>query len=250
MSNRYAPALSGLSGPGGAGATAGSLGGVVRSRPEPPLLSPSLRHHATAVVVFAAIVFAVLAERYAGGSSARWLDHRTESLVEDITPRTRWIVALIEVGSPLVVVAAAVLTALACLWFGRRRLALLAVLGPGAAGACATLFQPLVGRTIEGDWAYPSGHTAGATSLALLAAFVLAALLRPDPPWAAVLIAGIGALAGASMTVLLVAAGWHYATDAVGGFLVAVASVLGVALLIDALLGRRREQDTVYTRRG
>ena len=106
------------------------------------------------------------------------------------------------------------------------------------------------GRTIEGDWAYPSGHTAGATSLALLAAFVLVAVLRPSPPATAALIAWIGALAGTSMTVLLVAAEWHYATDAVGGFLVAVASVLGTALLIDALPGRRREPDTVYTRRG
>ncbi|TWF79026.1 undecaprenyl-diphosphatase [Pseudonocardia hierapolitana] len=219
-------------------------------RVEPPLLPTALRRRTTVVVVVAVVVFALLAARYAGGSSARWLDHRTEKLVDELTPRSRWIVLLIEVGSPLVVVVTAFLTALVCLLLRRRRLALLAVLGPGAAGACAMLFQPLVGRTIEGDWAYPSGHTAGATSLALLAAFVLAALLRPDPPRAAALIAGIGALAGTSMTVLLVAAGWHYATDAVGGFLVAVAAVLGVALLIDALADRRREPDTVYTRRG
>jgi membrane-associated phospholipid phosphatase len=187
-------------------------------------------------------VFAVLAARYASGSSARWLDDRTESLVEQITPRTRGVVGLIEVGSPPVVVAAAALTALACLWFRRRRLALLAVLGPGLAGAVATLSQPLVGRTVDGDWAYPSGHTAGATSLALVAAFVLVAVLRPDPRWAATLVAGIGVLTGAAMTVLVVAADWHYSTDAVGGFLVAITSVLGCALLIDALLDRRRER--------
>jgi membrane-associated phospholipid phosphatase len=221
----------------------------VRRRPEPPLLHPSLRRQAAIVVVVAATVFTVLAERYAGGSSARWLDHRTESLVDDITPRPRALAVLIQVGSPVVVIVAAVLTALACLWFGRRRLALLAFGGPGLAGAAATLLQPLVGRTLDGDWAYPSGHTVGATSLALVAAFVLAAVLRPHPPWAATLIFGIGALAGATMTVLLVAAGWHYATDAVGGFLVAVAAVLGAALLIDALLDRRREPDTVDTRR-
>jgi membrane-associated phospholipid phosphatase len=249
VTDHYAPALSGLSGSGGAGATVGSLGEVVRSRPE-PLLSPSLRPQATAAVVVAVTAFAVLAGRYAGGSSARWLDHRTESVVEDITPRTRGIVALIQVGSPLVVVATAVLTALACLWFGRRRLALLAFLGPGLAGAATTLSKPLIGRTIDGEWAYPSGHTGGATSLALVAAFVLVALLRPDPPWAATFIAGIGMGAGVAMTVLLVAADWHYATDAVGGFLVAVASVLTVALLIDTLVDRRREKDAVYTRRG
>jgi membrane-associated phospholipid phosphatase len=222
----------------------------VGDRAEPPLLPPSLRRPAGLVVSVAAVVFAVLAARYAGGSNARWLDHRTEKLVDELTPRSRWIVAVIEVGSPLVVVVTAFLTAFGCLLVGRRRLALLAVLGPGAAGACAMLFQPLVGRTIEGDWAYPSGHTAGATSLALLAAFVLVTLLRPDPPRAAALVAGIGALAGVTMTVLLVAAGWHYATDAVGGFLVAVAAVLGAALLIDALAGRRREPDTVHTSRG
>lgn len=223
----------------------------MRRRPEPPpLIPPPLRRPTAAVVIVAAIVFAVLAERYAGGSSARWFDDRTESLVEDITPRTRAVAALIEVGSPPVVVATAALTALACLWFGRRRLALLAVLGPGLAGAVAMLSQPMVGRTVEGDWAYPSGHTAGATSLALVAAFVLVALLRPDPPWAATLIAGIGVLTGAGMTVLVVAGDWHYATDAVGGFLVAAASVLGCALLIDALPNRRREQDSVCTRRG
>jgi membrane-associated phospholipid phosphatase len=220
---------------------------VVRRPAELPLLPPSLRRPTAAVVVVAAAVFAVLAARYAGGSSARWFDHRTESLIDDITPRTRAIVALIQVGSPQVVVATAVLTALTCLWFGRRRLALLAFLGPGLAGGAATLFQPLVGRTIDGDWAYPSGHTAGATSLALVAAFVFVALRQPDPRWAAALIAGIGLVAGAAMIVLLVAAGWHYATDAVGGLLVAFVAVLSCALLIDALLGRRRDQDTVYT---
>lgn len=240
----------GSSGSGGAGATVGSLGGVVRRRPEPPLLPPSLRRPTTAAVAVATTVFAVLALRYAGGSRARWFDHRTESLVEDITPRPRGVIALIEVGSPAVVIATAVVTALACLWFGRRRLALLAFLGPGLAGGLATLFQPLVGRTIDGDWAYPSGHTAGATSLALVAAFVLVALRQPEPPWAATLIAGIGLLAGVAMTVLLVAADWHYATDAVGGFLVAFASVLSCALLIDAPLGRHRDQDIVYTGRG
>lgn len=228
----------------------GSLSGVVRRRPEPPLLHPSLRRRTAAAVLVVATVFAVLAGRYAGGSSARWFDARTESLVEDITPRTRWIVTLIEVGSPPVVIASAALAALVSLWFGFRRLALLAVVGPGLTGALATLSQPLVGRTVDGDWAYPSGHAAGATSLALVAAFALVALLRPDPPWAATLIAGIGVLAGAAMTVLVVAGDWHYTTDAVGGFLVAFASVLCCALLIDALLDRRRDQDTVHTKRG
>jgi membrane-associated phospholipid phosphatase len=195
-------------------------------------------------VVVATALFAGLAERYAGGSNARWIDHRTEWLVENVAPRTRWIVALIEVGSPPVVVVTGVLTALACLLWGRRRLALLAVLGPGLTGALAVLTQPLVGRTLDGDWAYPSGHTAGATSLALVAAFVLVALLRPGPRGAATLIAGIGGLAGVSMTVLVVAGDWHYATDAVGGFLVAVAAVLCCALLVDVLLDRGRERDT------
>jgi hypothetical protein len=47
------------------------------------------------VVVVAAVVFAALAARYAGGSNARWLDHRTEKLVDELTPRSRWVVAVI-----------------------------------------------------------------------------------------------------------------------------------------------------------
>jgi membrane-associated phospholipid phosphatase len=222
----------------------------VRHKPEPPLLPPSLRRPTAAVMVVAASVFAVLALRYAGGSSARWLDYRFQSVVDDITPRPRALALLIQIGSPAVVVTSAILTALACLWFGRRRLALLAIVGPGLAGAITTLSKPLIGRTVDGDWAYPSGHTGGATSLALVAAFVLVALLRPNRLSAAMLIGASGVLAGATMTVLLVAADWHYATDAVGGFLVAVAAVLGCALLIDALLDRRPERGIAYSRRG
>ena len=202
------------------------------------------------MVVIAAALFAALAGRYAGGSNARWIDHRTEWLVENVTPRTRWIFVLIEVGSPPVVVATAVLTALVCLLCGRRRLALLAVVGPGLTGALAVLTQPLVGRTLDGDWAYPSGHTAGATSLALVAAFVLVTLLRPQPRGAAALIAGIGGLAGVSMTILVVAGDWHYATDAIGGFLVAVAAVVSCALLVDVLFARGRERDTADSLHG
>lgn len=211
-----------------------------------PLIPRQARPSATVVVLVAVAGFAALAARYAGGSDARWLDDRAEMLVQDITPRSRIIVALIELGSPLVVVTVAVLTAAVCLSLRRPKLAVLAVLGPGLTGVATTLAKPVVGRTLDGYYAYPSGHTGGATAMALVAAVVLVAVLRPQPPHALVLILGTGLLVGATWTVLVVAVDYHYATDAVGGTLVAVAAVLGSALLIDAVAEHR----PAYARRG
>ena len=56
---------------------------------------------------------------------------------------------------------------------------MLAVVGPGLTGVCTTLLKPALGRTIEGGFAFPSGHTGGATSLGLVAALLVISLLRP-----------------------------------------------------------------------
>jgi membrane-associated phospholipid phosphatase len=221
------------------------LDGVLRRRPEPPLIPAPLRRPAIVAVLVAATVFALLAVRYAGGSSARWLDDRGQWLADDLIPRGGG--HLVVLGSPPAVVTLAVLLAVACLWLGQRRLAVVAIVGPGLTGLLTTLAKPLVGRTIEGEFAYPSGHTGGATALGLVAALLLARLLRPAPARAGLLVAAGGLLAGGTVGTVVVALDWHYATDAVGGFLVAVAAVLGSALLVDAVLDRRPAS---YPRRG
>lgn len=208
-------------------------------RAEPPALPPSLRRPAVVTVAVCVAVWTTLAVRYAGGSHARWLDGRAAWLVDSVTPRTRTVVTLLLVGDPAFVVTVAVVLAAVCLWLGRRRLAVLAVLGPGLTGVVTTLTKPLIGRTINGDFAYPSGHAGGATALGLVVALVLVTLLRPRPARAALLVVAGPLLAGGAVAVLLVAADWHYATDAVGGVCTAVAVVLGSALVLDGVAARR-----------
>lgn len=211
-------------------------------RPDPATLPPSLRRPALATLAVCAAVFAALALRYADGTRARWLDDRAESVVDSVTPHSRALSSLLLVGSPVVVVSVALSVAGLCLWLGRRRLALLAVVGPGLTGLITTLSKPMIGRTIEGEFAYPSGHAGGATAIGLVVALLLVALLRPAPARAALVVAG-GALAmGGTVAVLLVAADWHYATDAVGGICTAVTAVLGSALVLDSWAARRGER--------
>jgi membrane-associated phospholipid phosphatase len=103
-----------------------------------------------------------------------------------------------------------------------------------------------VDRTIgrEESLAFPSGHTGGATSLALVCALLLAAALELRARDTLLLAAAGAVVAGGAVGTGMVVAGAHYPTDVVGGFCTAVACVLGVALLLDAVTLRRRERQT------
>ena len=108
--------------------------------------------------------------RYAGTSTAGGVDARVDAVVDPLgcrAPLARPHAAAL--GSPPSVVVLAFALSAMCLLLGRRRLAVLAVVGPGLTGVCTTLLKPALGRTIEGGFAFPSGHTGGATSLGLVA---------------------------------------------------------------------------------
>jgi undecaprenyl-diphosphatase len=143
---------------------------------------------------------------------------------------------LIWIGEPVVVVVLALATAVLAAWYGRRRLAALAVLGPGLTGIATTALKPIIDRTIgpADELSFPSGHTAGAAALGLVAALAICAVARPRPRTTLALLAtlplGPAALAGTGMVLL----GAHYPTDVIGGFATAVAIVLGCALVLDA----------------
>ncbi|MGD9526942.1 phosphatase PAP2 family protein [Pseudonocardia sp.] len=203
-----------------------------------PLIPRGARGRALAVVAVALAVFTVLAARYTGGSDPRWFDDHARDVIADVTPRGRLLRMLLELGSPAAVVAIAVVVALLCLWRRHPRAAALALLGPGITGLVTTFTKPLIGRTLRGEYAYPSGHTGGATSTALVLAVLAVLVLRPDPRRALAIVLAVGAAAAALFAVLVVAANWHYATDAIGGACVALAAVLGSALAIDAVADR------------
>lgn len=124
------------------------------------------------------------------------------------------------------------LLVVACLLAGQRRGAVLAVAGTGGSIAVTTALKPLVGREINGGFlAYPSGHTATATAVALVAMLVFT---RGRAITAVVTVA-----AGAAMAWSQVLLNAHYATDTLGGFATALAVVPATALAVDQLADRR-----------
>ena len=115
-------------------------------------------------------------------------------------------------------------------------------LGPTRCGLITTFGKPVVDRTIGRNdaFAFPSGHTGGATSLILVCALLLAAAIGLRARGTAVFAAASAAVVGGAAGTGMVAGGSHYPTDVGGGFCTAVASVLAVALVLDAVLLCRR----------
>lgn len=140
-------------------------------------------------------------------------------------------------GSPAAVVGGSLLLALLCLVGRRPKAALFALVAAPAAGAVTEfVLKPAVHREQHSSFLlFPSGHTTGAFALAM----TVVVLLLPREgtrllPAIARLVVAVGALAVASVVaVAVVALGWHYVTDAIGGVVTAVVVVLGIAALFD-----------------
>ena len=203
-----------------------------------PLLAR--RGVAVVMVVGAAMATAALGVRYARTHTPGRLDrHLDDEIQGRVAGHSHLLVRVINIADPASVI---VICALLCALFvvmNRSRLAVLAVLGPAMAGGLVDLvLKPLFDRHLGSILSFPSGHTAGTASLALV---VIMAMIGPSRvPWPTVLRWFITVAATASvgvMAIALVGSGYHYATDTFGGLLVAVACVLSVALLIDAVAG-------------
>jgi membrane-associated phospholipid phosphatase len=214
---------------------------MTAAEPPLPLVVPGpLRRPMALLVVVAVVVFTVLALRYAGTSSAGAVDMRVDAVVDPLGAAHRWLVhRAVSLGSPLSVVALAFALSAVCLLLGRRRLAVLAVVGPGLTGVCTTLLKPALGRTIEGGFAFPSGHTGGATSLGLVLALLAISLLRPGRGGGLAILAAGALVVGGGVGAAMVASNAHYPTDTVGGFCTAVVAVCGAALVLDRMVEHR-----------
>jgi len=189
----------------------------------------------------AALVFAGLAAHYAGTSSAGRVDVHVDNVIDPVGSAHRWLVThTMTLGSPPFVVVLAFVLAALCLIVGRRRLAVLAVVGPGLTGVATTYLKPALGRTLDGSYAFPSGHTGGATSLGLILALLVISLVRPGRVGGLTVLAAGALLAGGAVGSAMIAGNAHYPTDTIGGFCTAVFIVLGVALLLDSFPLRRK----------
>jgi undecaprenyl-diphosphatase len=209
-------------------------------RLRPTLLPAELRAPAAVVAGLAAGVLGVLGVRYAGDDGPGRVDGHLDRAV-DALPGQRLASLVVLFGNPAFVATAAVALALLCLVRRRFRMAALAVGGPGLTGLLTTFGKPVVDRTIgrEDGLAFPSGHTGGATSLALVVALLLAAELGLRPAATAGL-AGLSAVvAGGAVGTGMVVTGSHYPTDVIGGFCAATAAVLALALVLDATVRQR-----------
>jgi undecaprenyl-diphosphatase len=151
-------------------------------------------------------------------------------------------VAALGTAVPVTVMACALV--LASLVLRRWRAAVLvAVAVPVASGLTELLLKPVIGRTIEGAFSFPSGRATGAFSIAAALAVLLIDPARPRRPAALrVLVSVAAVLLAAAVAVAAIALRFHYFTDTVGGAAVGTGTVLATALILDRLAARRQRR--------
>lgn len=211
--------------------------GTMAGRLGSPALPLVMRFPLGVAGVLSLAAFGVLVLRYEGTGSPgrvdRWaLDAMGGTLFAPSAART--FASLIDrCGEPDGALVLIGLLVVMCVLAGKGRLAVLAVAGPTVTVLAVWALKPLVGRTVStGSLAFPSGHTAFLAAVALVFALLVIAVSRLRRS-AGVLLVGLCVVtAGVAMfwsqTVLFK----HYATDTVGGVLLAliVVPVLGWGL--------------------
>lgn len=185
-------------------------------------------------MLVAAAVLVVLSVRYAGVEGADSWDHPLDAIARWLVPGSGDALrpAVFLFGPVSTALVSAVLAVASLLW-GHVRLAVLCVLAPMATAAVTLALQALVGRSLNGGDALPSGHTAAATCTVLVAVVVIRGLIARRGIWInwLTVIAVVGV--PATMSVALISNDLHVATDAVAGFCAALVVVLGTAIGID-----------------
>jgi len=138
------------------------------------------------VIAVAAVGTAVLGLHYAGDHSGGRLDTAIDSRLQHrLHGHLRFLHRLVAVADPHWVVVWCAALALLFFLTGRRRAAVLAALGPAiAAGFTEFVLKPLIGRRINDELSFPSGHTTAAVSVVVVVVIVLLGPNRPGwPPW-------------------------------------------------------------------
>lgn len=205
-----------------------------------PAVAVGLRAPLQALAAGWATVAVVLAVVYRDGTTGGAFDGWVQPGFAALSGRLGDTAYVIDfVGDPRVTSVIVVVVAATCLVVGRRRLAVVAVLGPLLTGVLTTVAKPVVGRTIHGGFlAYPSGHTAAATAMGLVVALLIVDVVRPHRGVATLVVVGGPLVAGVVMAWSQVALDAHYATDTIGGIATATAVVAIVALLVDPVAAR------------
>jgi membrane-associated phospholipid phosphatase len=140
-------------------------------------------------------------------------------------------------GQLPVVVFSTAIVALAAVW--RRPRAIALAVGAPLLAVLLTegIVKPWVHRAPFGVDTYPSGHSTGIFAVTTVLAIVL---IGPSAPrrWAPLrwVIAYLALLVACAVAVALVAAGFHFATDVIGGACIGALTACLLALAIDGVV--------------
>ena len=208
-----------------------------------PLMMPSARGWAGALLACCAILVIVPGVLFAHQAAADPFDHVIDSpIITWLSGHPGLAARLADPGSqvPAVLLSAAIVVA--CLLAGRINGAVLAAVAvPAAVGLNDGLFKPLVHRTYLGILSYPSGHTATVFALAAtVAVLLLAPVKSAKVVTLRVLIPAAACALGAVVAIGVIGLRWHYFTDTVAGAALGIGTVCGLAFLLDLPAVRRR----------
>jgi undecaprenyl-diphosphatase len=200
------------------------------------LVSPRYRPAVVAVVAVCTMVTVVLGARFADTYEPGRLDQVLDLRIRARLAEHHHLLAhLKQLGDPVPVALLTLLLAVICVLRRRWRGLTLSVIGVAVSVALTELvLKPLVGRHTGHALAFPSGHTTGAFALATTAAVLLLqrGTIRLHISLR-LLLAAMSLLLAGGVAVAVVGLGYHYTTDAVGGFCVALGTVLALAIAID-----------------
>jgi undecaprenyl-diphosphatase len=202
------------------------------------LLPGRIRRPAAVLAAACAVVFVVLAVKYHGDDTGGTFDNWVFGSLRHRHLPNHALTRLADLVPPVfaLVVTALTITTLA---LRKWRYAALAVLGPGLSMLVVEGGKNIVGRTLDGMLALPSGHTAGVTSVSLVVAALLIDRLRSHVVLAAALALVAVTIMACAIALVMVAARFHYATDTIAGYCAATAITLGVAFALDAIASSR-----------
>ena len=202
-----------------------------------PLLSDAARLPAVAIVAACVVTTALLGASLGHGAHTDRVDTVIDARVKAILPgNAKVLERLAWPGGLHAIIGMTAVLVLVCVLRRRYRgAALLVIAIPAASVIAERLLKPLVGRTALGFLSFPSGHATGTFALATAITVLLAG--APRVSRAVRLVAAVIAFAVASVVAAaMIALGFHYFTDAIGGAAVGIGTVLATALVIDLVM--------------
>ncbi|MBO0830702.1 MAG: phosphatase PAP2 family protein [Actinobacteria bacterium] len=211
-------------------------------QPPSPLLPAPARPPAAIAAAICLVIVALLAIASVHQDHGFPVDRAVESWLVGLHIPERGMSLFSRIGGGLVATALTAALALACLIRRRLSAAVLTVAGVALASALTEyVLKPSIHRTINGALVYPSGHATGLFALATAVAIILLAPRTGRPPhalrYAAVALATAVATA---VGLAMVALGYHYFTDTIGGAALGTGVMLATALVLDLEVVRRQ----------